>query len=265
MWKSNTIKACKWKIETAIFQSNNNFCGRSLRGPYGSLLCVCHLCSGLSKQHTGLLIFERIGWGGDAGEQRVTPSVLLTVPDQVCCCQGDLMGKEVDRLQNFFFYVNNKGIQSQTFWTWEISRNVIFCGISIYRWFQVMHTLILSMFASTRSWSTSFCAWTTLLLLHIFPDIAFNMNKDSNWWHYPCSAERATQDWCVLPDPNSQRKRDCAGGSSEKIPSFLFCQHPSLYSLLGSVQRLCDIKGHTAQCWKCHRHHTSLHSHHWED
>ncbi len=28
--------------------------------------------------------------------------------------------------------------------------------------------------ASTRSWSTSFCAWTTLLLLHIFPDIAFS-------------------------------------------------------------------------------------------
>lgn len=131
------------------------------------------------------------------------------------------MRKKVDSLQNFFFFmliVEASGMSSQIFWTMEISRNVIFCGISIYRWFQVLHTLILSMLASSRSWSTSFCAWTTVLLLHIFPDIAFNICEDSKLLHYSSStAERATQKWCVLPDPNSQRKRGCAGGSGEKI------------------------------------------------
>lgn len=50
----------------------------------------------------------------------------------------------------------------------------------------------------------------------------------------------------------------CAGASgSEKLLTFL---RPPFYSLLGSLQRLCDTKGHTTQCWKCHKHHTSLHS-----
>lgn len=108
------------------------------------------------------------------------------------------------------------GMSSQIFWTMEISRNVVFCGISIYRLFQALHTLILSMFASTRSWSTSFCAWTTLLLLHIFPDIAFNIYEDSKLLHYSSStAVRATRKLCVLPDPSSQR--GWAGGSGEEV------------------------------------------------
>lgn len=39
-------------------------------------------------------------------------------------------------------------------------------------------TLIRSMPASTRSWSTSFCAWITLLLLlPVFPDMFFELKK----------------------------------------------------------------------------------------
>lgn len=60
--------------------------------PHGSLLMVGQLYSGLLKQHTGLLIFKRVGRGSDAGEQRVTAPVVLTVPDQICCCQRDLLG-----------------------------------------------------------------------------------------------------------------------------------------------------------------------------
>lgn len=46
--------------------------------------------TGLLEQHAGLLIFEWVGRGSDAGEQRVTASVVLTILDQVCCCEGDL-------------------------------------------------------------------------------------------------------------------------------------------------------------------------------
>lgn len=59
---------------------------------------------------------------------------------------------------------------SSGIWWWEASVHVF------NRVFRFLHTLILSMLASTRSWSTSFCAWTTLLLLlHIFPDISCSM------------------------------------------------------------------------------------------
>lgn len=40
-----------------------------------------------------------------------------------------------------------------------------------------LHTLILCIFASTRSWSTIFCAWETLLLVHILPGIAFSVKS----------------------------------------------------------------------------------------
>lgn len=61
-------------------------------------------------------------------------------------------------------------------------------------------------------------------------------------------------------------KESAQEGLIREAPDFPFPPAPPFYSLLGSVQRLCDIKGHTTQCWKCHTHHTSLHSHHrWKD
>lgn len=49
--------------------------------------------SALLKQHACLLVFEWIGRDTDAGEQGVTALVVLTVLDQLCCCQGDLLGQ----------------------------------------------------------------------------------------------------------------------------------------------------------------------------
>lgn len=78
------------------------------------------------------------------------------------------------------------------------------------RLFRLLHTLILSMPASIRSWSTSFCAWTTLLLLlHIFPDISFSVKAQQTrptiFTSYSSSTPKgAVGKWCVSPNPESQ-------------------------------------------------------------
>lgn len=59
--------------------------------------------------------------------------------------------------------------------------------------------------------------------------------------------------------PKSQSvSTGCAGVWEE--PDFAFTSVPCFYSLLGAVQRLCDIKGHAAQYGKSHKHHTLLHT-----
>lgn len=125
-------------------------------------------------------------------------------------------------------------------------------------------TLILSMPASTRSWSTSFCAWTTLLLLPIFPDISLKLKKVlAISFHSKKSIRKKNAVWRLM-----QRFNLCCAGESGQRSSWLcpFTCVPLFFffnSLMGSVQRLCDVKGHAAHCWKCHKCHTLLHSHEW--
>lgn len=125
----------------------------------------------------------------------------------------------------------------------------------VIRWFRFLHTLILSMPASTWSWSTCFRAWTTLLLLHTCPDIAFNISGESIFYD--------ANSISLFHTTRSRRKMICCisgcvwASGSEKLQIFL---RSPFYSLLGSLQRLCDTKGQTTQCWKCHKHHSSLYS-----
>lgn len=62
-----------------------------------SVLCRSS-SSRLLEQHTGLLVFKRIGRRSDADEQRVTAPVVLAVLDQVCSCQGDLVEQRCRKL-----------------------------------------------------------------------------------------------------------------------------------------------------------------------
>lgn len=127
-------------------------------------------------------------------------------------------------------------------------------------------TLILSMPASTRSWSTSFCAWTTLLLLPIFPDISLKLKKKVlaiSFFHSK-KEQQEKKKCCIVVDAEIQlavTQGRLVRGAEE--PLHLCAAFFILNSLMGSVQRLCDVKGHAALCWKCHKRHTLLHGHEW--
>lgn len=112
------------------------------------------------------------------------------------------------------------------------------------RWFRFLPTLNLSMLASTRSWSTSFCAWITLLLLlHIFPDIVLRAKtqKKTKTYSYDTKVSSRKMSYTSdLPDLNSS---GYTGASAQRCSwlSLLTCTLLCLLffnSLLGPVQRL---------------------------
>lgn len=121
---------------------------------------------------------------------------------------------------------------------------------AVNRLLKFSHTFIRSMSASTRSWSTSFCAWITLLLLHIFPDISFSMKTQPRARHVDSISIQTKKEQQLFGQTQTSQRGTCL--------CFHLCT--LFYPLVGAVQRLCDIKGHTAQFWKCHKHHTLLHT-----
>lgn len=123
-------------------------------------------------------------------------------------------------------------------------------------------TLILSMPASTRSWSTSFCAWITLLLLlPVFPDMLFKLKEvpaiTESFFEWETASER-----CVLPG--------CAGihpvhetlvvrGAPDPLTCMQLYVFVSFSHGVGSKALWC-WRSHSS--WsKCHKPHTLIRRH----
>lgn len=220
----------------------------------------------MSKQDTGLLVFKRIWWGRNSSEQRVTAPVVLTVLNQVCCCQWDLLGQRTTwrHFTTFFIYI------------FAPKEFKIFTGHYYIIWIMKIYKKISPILHLT----TDFQLVTYLNPLHaclesklIHKLLCLNNTGAAAAhlsWYCPSSKNSVKVPLCGPKAAagngfsiSSIQKVSCAGESGEAISWLSFMTCTTFLFAAGAVQRLCDIKGHTTQSWKCHKHHTALHSQSW--
>lgn len=125
-------------------------------------------------------------------------------------------------------------------------------------------TLILSMPASTRSWSTSFWAWITLLLLlPVFPDMLFKLNRVSAITESFVYRETASGRCAVLDYEGIHPVHETL--VVRGAPDPLTCVQ--LYVFVHGVGSKALWSGRSHSSWsKCHKPHTLIHRHRrWND